>query len=379
MMPIGIIVMRWDDLVGNVIENRYPPEISVTEQTLMHVYSTHEYSGEMGLISLMVGSLNIASYFTGPDKGYYILLLMNLDEDPDVYEGGLADASRAILQAIEDESLEKILPDLYRRLAVYPSLNNEQQLTMTYQDEIKRKIISRLRDEGVVTKSELGIWLKDTFKEGFVDLDGVIIDLVKREIIKEASVKGMVSELIFLINDIVMLRIPPINLLANPEQKGLPEQLVSDYKAESKKFFTTYRLNEEDNVNIIEIFNNPQVYETLRLLRTAIVTKNDLEKLKKKGVDDIDDVLKKLWGLKLVNVFRDQQNVEYYALISDFHIELMFPKYQFQVIKAEYEQKSKANKVLIEYIKVLQDAYLTSRSTKKGKRKPKKTIKSKKS
>ena len=125
-------------------------------------------------------------------------------------------------------------------------------------------------------------------------------------------------------------------------------------------------------MNIIEVFNDPQVYETLRLLRTAIVTKNDLEKLKKKGVDDIEDVLKKLWGLQLVHVFRDEQNVEYYGLIGDFHIDLMFPKYQFQVIKSEYEQKSKANKVLIEYVKVLQDAYHNRKAAEKKAKKEKK-------
>ena len=371
-MPVGIIIMKWDDLVGNIIEHRYPTEINVSDQTLMHVYSTHEYSGEMGIISLMVGSLNIASYYTGPDKGYYILLLMNLDEDPDAYEGGLADASRTILQNIESGAIDKTLPDLYRRLAIYPTLSTEQQLAFTYQDEIKRKIIYRLREEGVVSKSELMIWLKDKFREGFVDLDGIIIDLVKREIIKEASVKGMLSELIFLINDIVMLRIPPLKILENPVERGIPEKLSEDYKTESKNFFSSYRPSEEDNLKIVEILNNPQIYEVIRLLRTAIATRNDLEKLKKKGIDDVDEVLNKLWETKLVHVFRDDQNVEYYGLICDFHVSLIFPKYQFQVIKKEYEQKSKANKVLIEYVKVLQDAYSTMKEARK------KTVKSRK-
>ncbi|MBN1801461.1 MAG: hypothetical protein JW891_08145, partial [Candidatus Lokiarchaeota archaeon] len=287
-MPFGIIVMKWDDLVGNMIVARYPPEVNVTDQTLMHVYSTHEYSGETGIISLMVGSLNIASYYMGPDKPYYVLLLMNLDEDTDAYEGGLADISRNILKSIEDDTLEIALPDLYRRLAVYPTLNLEQQLAMTYQDEVKRKIIDRLRVEGVVSKSELQVWLKDKFKQGFVNIDEVIIDLVKREMIKESSVKGMLSELIFLINDVVMLRVPPTKLLENPEQKGLPAKLSNEYLMESKKFFSNYVPSEEDNLKVVEGLNNPQVYETLRLLRTAIVTRNDLEKLKKKGVEDLD-------------------------------------------------------------------------------------------
>jgi len=112
---------------------------------------------------------------------------------------------------------------------------------------------------------------------------------------------------------------------------------------------------------------NPQAYEVLRLLRTAIVTKNDLEKLKKKGVEDIDDVLKSLWENQMIQVFRDDRNNEYYALISDFHIALIFPKYLLNVIKAEYDKKSKADQVLIEYLNVLENTYVNLKSATKSK------------
>jgi len=125
-MPVGLVVMKWDERVGTEILAKYPEEIIITDKTLMQVYSTHEYSGESGMISLMVGSLNIASYYTGPEKGYYILLLLNLDDDPDAYEGGLADASRIILQNLEDEGYVQLVPSLFRRLSVYPTLNEEQ-------------------------------------------------------------------------------------------------------------------------------------------------------------------------------------------------------------------------------------------------------------
>ena len=363
-MPVGLVVMKWDQRVGTEISAKYPEEINITDKTLMQVYSTHEYSGESGMISLMVGSLNIASYYTGPDKGYYILLLLNLDDDPDAYEGGLADASRMILQGIEDDSYLSLIPNLFRRLSVYPTLNTEQQLAITYQDEVKRMIINRLRDEGVVSKSELMVWLKDKYKAGFVDLEGILIDLIKRDIIKEASVKGMPSELIFFTHDLMMHRMPPVQLLSNPSQRGLPSQLAGDYKDECKKYFQTYRPSEQDNLRLINILNDPQVYETLRLLRTAIVTKNDLEKLKKKGVDDVDEVLKDLWDGQLIQVFQDEQNNEYYALLCDFNLRLIFPKYMTRIIKNEYETKSKADQVLIEYLKVLEDAYVTAKSAK---------------
>ncbi|MHA1191818.1 MAG: hypothetical protein ACTSP9_05920 [Promethearchaeota archaeon] len=352
-MPIGLVVMRWDERVGTEILAKYPEEIIVTDKTLMQVYSTHEYSGESGMISLMVGSLNIASYYTGPEKGYYILLLLNLDDDPDSYEGGLVDVSRIILQNLEDEAYVSLIPSLFQRLSVYPTLNNEQQLAITYQDEIKRMIINRLREEGVVSKSELMVWLKDKYRQGFVDLEGVLIELIKRELIKEASVKGMPSELIFLIHDILMLRIPPVQLLKDPADRGLPAQLAEDYRMEVKKFFQNYRPSEQDNLRVVDIVINPQVYETLRLLRTAIVTKNDLEKLKKKGVEDVDKVLKMLWEGQMIQVFQDEMNNEYYALLSDFHVDLIFPKYLLNIIN--------------EYLNVLEDAYMSVKSAPKSK------------
>ena len=366
-MPVGIVLMKWDERVGTEILAKYPEEITVSDKTLMQVYSTHEYSGESGMISLMVGSLNIASYYTGPEKGYYILLLLNLDDDPDAYEGGLADTSRIILQNLEDEAYLQLIPSLFRRLSVYPTLNAEQRLAMTYQDEIKRMIINRLREEGVVSKSELMVWLKDRYKQGFVDLDGVLIELIKREIIKEASVKGMPSELIFLTNDIIMMRIPPVQLLKDPADRGLPSQLVQDYRTETKKFFQNYRPSENDNLTIIDVLINPQVYETLRLLRTAIVTRNDLEKLKKKGVDDVDEVLKMLWESQMIQVFQDDRGNEYYALLSDFYVELIFPKYLINIIKEEYEKKSKADQVLIEYLNVLENTYVNLKAAAKSK------------
>ncbi len=356
-MPIGLVIMKWDDRAGTEILAKYPEEVVLTEKTLMQVYSTHEYSGESGMISLMVGSLNIASYYTGPEKGFYILLLLNLDDDPDSFEEGLIDISRIILGSIEDDAYLQMIPSLFQRLSVYPTLSTEQQLAITYQDEIKRMIIKRLRDEGVVSKSELMIWLKDRYKQGFIDVEGVLMELIKREIVKEASVKGMPSELIFLIKDVVLMRVPPVKILKDPSDRGLPTQLVENYKTDARNFFKNYRPSEGDNLRVLDILTNPQVYETLRLLRSAVVTKKDLAKLRKKGVEDLDDVLKMLWDTQMIQVFQDDKGNEYFALLSDFHLDLIFPKYLMNVIKTVYNQKSKADQVLIEYLTVLENSY----------------------
>ncbi|MFX1454557.1 MAG: hypothetical protein ACFFDB_04215 [Promethearchaeota archaeon] len=368
-MPVGLVIMKWDDRAGTEILTKYPEEIILTEKTLMQVYSTHEYSGESGMISLMIGSLNIASYYTGPDKNFYILLLLNLDDDPDAYEEGLIDVSRIILGNLEENAFLQMIPNLFQRLSVYPTLTDEQRLALTYQDELKRMIINRLRDEGVVSKSELMIWLKDRYKQGFIDVEGIIMELIKREIVKEASVKGMPSELIFLIKDVVVMRVPPMYILKDPANRGLPSQLVETYRSDVRNYFQNYRPSDGDNLRVLDIITNPQVYETLRLLRTAVVTKNSLEKLRKKGVEELDDVLKLLWDTQMIQVFQDERENEYYALLSDFHLTLVFPKYLMNVIKTVYDQKSKSDQVLIEYLNVLENTYSNLKAAKKEKAK----------
>lgn len=258
-----------------------------------------------------------------------------------------------------------MMPSFFQRLSVYPSLSDEEILSLNYQDEIKRMIIENLRDVGAITKSELMIWLRDKYVEGFIDIEATLLELLKRDIVKQVSVKGFPSELIFLTNDFFMLRVPPNKLFKDPANKGLPTQFLKEYREEITRYFQDYQPTLEDNLKIIDLLINPQTYETIRLLRTSIVTLQDLEKLKKKGVDDALSIIRSLWDNKMVKVFRDEKEIEYYALLSDFYMDLIFPKYLLSVIKTAYEQRSQPNRVLIEYLKSLEDTYFDLKSEEK--------------
>jgi hypothetical protein len=355
--PVGLALMRWNERIGTEIIAKYPEEVQISDKSLMQIYSTHEYTGDKGIVTLMDGALNLVSYYTGPEQGYYLLLLLDLNDDPDLYESGMVDILQTILRNLQEESYVQLLPSLFQRLSVYPSYNEEQMFYYTYQNDIKRIIIHYLQDDGVIAKSELTIWLKDMYKEGFVDIDSALTELMKMGIIKQVSIKGLPSELLFLIKDIYMLRIPPIHLLKEPKKRGLPPNVVKLYLSEVKKFYENYKPSKEDNLKVVELLSLPQVYETFKLLRTSIVTMQDLEKLRKKGVEDIYSVLKQLWDNNMVKVFHDDQNTEYYALLSDFYVDYIFPKYVTRIIQNAYEQKSKADKILIEYLKVLEQTY----------------------
>lgn len=159
-----------------------------------------------------------------------------------------------------------------------------------------------------------------------------------------------------------MIRRPPVKLLKNPVERGLPERFVEEYHIAVKNFFQKYRPSDEDNLKVLdEVIADPQVYEIMKLLKISIVTKNVLEKLRKKGVDDIDGGLKKLWDNQMIHVFQDTKGNEYYALLTEFYNSLVYPKYMLNTIIHQYNVKSKSEGVLIEYLNVLDDNY---RSTK---------------
>ncbi|MBY9007503.1 MAG: hypothetical protein KGD63_12165 [Candidatus Lokiarchaeota archaeon] len=354
-MPIGLIVMKWSSRLGAQILDKYPKEIQITDETLMQIYASHEYGGEGGIVSFFVRSLNITSFYAGPEKSIYVILLLNLEEDPDEYEDALINGSRLILKNLQNDSYKAMIPSIFQRISAYPKYNDEQKLSIIFNDEINRLIINRLREEGVFSKSELKIWLKDVYRGWVIDIDTILLDLIKKDIIKESSVKGTMSEMIFLLNDLIMLRRPPIELYNDPVQKGLPEQFIDDYRKQIKNFFEQYTPNEKDNLKILEIILDPEVYLVLKLLRKNMASRNMLEKLKARGVDDIDETLKKLYEAKMINVFQDKSQTEYYSLISDFYIGKIYPKYILNNIIQQYGVKSKSNEVLLEYLNVLQN------------------------
>jgi hypothetical protein len=362
-----MVIMRWNERTGAEIAGKYPDEIEVSEKTLMQVYSTHEYSGEPGMVSLMIGAVNVVSYFTGTEKSYYLVLLLTADEDPDAYEDGMADVARIILTNLENNAFKTLLPSLFQRLAVYPSLRPEQKLAMVWVDATKRKVIQRLQEEGAVSKSELAIWLKDIYQSGFVDIESIVASLVKENLVKGGTVKGMPSEVIFLTNDFMVARRPPVLLFNECASRGLPASLKEAYQNEVKSFFASYEPSEEDNAAILELLVNPEVYEALTLMRQAIVTRDDLEKLKKKGVEDVDLVLKVLWDSKMIAVLRDPQGNEYYGLKSDVLAQRFFPEYMVNVVRQNYKEKSKADAMLLEHLEILEEAY-RGKKEKEGKK-----------
>lgn len=357
-MPFGMIVMHWDDRMGADILAKYPKEASIEEKTLMQIYSQHEYSGDSGIVTLTSGAMNIASYYTGPEDAIYIILLLSSQEDGEVYEDGLADITQQITANRFTESFENLLPSLFQRLSVYPTLNEEQKLAIIFGSTTKRAIIKRLREDVAVSKSELNIWLKDQYREGFFDIENELNTLIKNGIVKVLSIQGQPSDMVFLLEDILTLRIPPKELLKDPVDHHLPESLKSSYFTEVKSFFSNYKPTDEDNIALCDnVFLDPQSYEVYKLLKQAMVTRNDVEKLRKKGVEDVDKTLRNLWEQKLLITLQDGHGNEYYCLCAEIVLKKIYPEYHIDTIKHQYQTRSQNSIVLREALGIIKDRY----------------------
>ncbi|MHA1519882.1 MAG: hypothetical protein ACTSRK_06830 [Promethearchaeota archaeon] len=352
-MPLGIVVMNWNDRSGVDIIAKFPEDYYIDNKIMLQVFSQHEYTGEAGFMAIMSENLNLASYFAGHTHQIYVVLFLTEQEDGNLFEDGLAEVARAVLMNREDEKLQEIIETQYHRLSIYPRLTKEQNLALIFNNDIKRAIISRLQEEGILLKSEMDVWIRDQFKQSDLDTNTIINSMLKANIGKMGSVQGYSDDLLFMIGDIMITRKPP-KFFKNPTDYHCPESLKSTYLHNIRTFFLDYFPTEADNLNIInKIILDPVNSTVLDLLRLAIVTRSDLEKLKMKGVDNIQKAIEDFQNLNLITILKDSKGIEYFGLISDFELRPFLPKYMLNLIRKNYMVKRHNNHALIAHLEFL--------------------------
>ncbi|MHA1681096.1 MAG: hypothetical protein ACTSUE_08815 [Promethearchaeota archaeon] len=283
-----------------------------------------------------------------------------MDEEGEVYEDAMVDAGNIIIESINHDTIDIILSSLYHRISLYPKLNPEQLLALLYTSQIKRHILSRLEYDGTINTGELNIWLKEVTGTSFIDIDAEIMRLAKYDLIKQATIKGFPTEVIFLMNVLFITRVPPKTIITEAKQRGMPDELLEQYKQQVTEFFKTYIPIQEDNQEICEIITEPACYEVLKLLRTSVVTSETLEKLKKKGVDDIKGTLDRMKKADMVIEMRASSGVVYFAIKSDVRVQKVFPEYLINTTRQAHMDQIKSPIVLLEHLKLLKENYLES-------------------
>ncbi len=123
-MPVGILVIRWDNEIGPINEGFYPETLKITNNLLTQVYSSHRYQSlKPGFASISLKNNKIVSFFSGVGdmhisvENYVVALLLRRDEKPHLYREILKKIAAEILDKIPDGKFLEILPNLYKELA----------------------------------------------------------------------------------------------------------------------------------------------------------------------------------------------------------------------------------------------------------------------
>ncbi|TXT63234.1 MAG: hypothetical protein BAJALOKI3v1_410030 [Promethearchaeota archaeon] len=123
-MPVGILVIKWDNEVGPINEGFYPDNLKITNNLLTQVYSSHRYQSlKPGFASISLKNNKVVSFFSGVGddaisvENYVVALLLRRDEKPQKYREILKKIAASILDKIEDGEFRDVLPDLYEDLA----------------------------------------------------------------------------------------------------------------------------------------------------------------------------------------------------------------------------------------------------------------------
>ncbi|MHA1234808.1 MAG: hypothetical protein ACTSQL_06950 [Promethearchaeota archaeon] len=123
-MPVGILIIRWDNEIGPINEGFYPENLKITNNLLTQVYSSHRYQSlKPGFASISLKNNKVVSFFSGVGddhisvENYVVALLLRRDEKPSKYREILKTIAAEILDQTQDTKFLKLLPNLYKELA----------------------------------------------------------------------------------------------------------------------------------------------------------------------------------------------------------------------------------------------------------------------
>ena len=359
-MPIGICLWEWDSRSGAEILGTWPRDVKLENKTLMQLYSQHLYSAKADIVSMYVGSLNVLSIWTGSIHNYFLTILLRQDEDPEDFSDIISDTMYYLVPYIQKDIFKPILPSIYQRFKEYPNANFEQRRAILYSNELNRAILNALQEEGIFYKDELKIWLEDSLKKKAFNYEMAIERLSHNDLIKVSSVKGVEGTYVFLINDIVLLRAPPIDLIQTFKAKG-DTKMNEDILSKIRNFFKYYEPSERDNLQILKFLSNLNYYKIIDFLRKTNATESTLKKLTIHGVDNVFTLINDLENLDIVDNVKNENEDLVYFLKSDIIIDKLTPTFMMRRLY-DMNHEGKKNPVLIQsYIKILKESFYENR------------------
>ncbi|MHA1268656.1 MAG: hypothetical protein ACTSPY_02610 [Candidatus Helarchaeota archaeon] len=365
----GILVTRWDDKLGIVVEGKYPPTLEISEDHMMRIFTTHAMGGgEAGFLSMMVENINIASYYTGlPKEGsnqYYIAIILDKDEseNPDVLEEPLIETVNNLLPQIKSPAFSEILRKNFFKIPQLIETTEEMRYANIFKNEKRTKALQKL-SYGATTLDEVQRWLSDQFDEEILDLENIFLPFEKNKMIKKFTVvlENDNSELdcIFLVKDVFVMR-APVEALYKMAKEGSNvemKKIFNNYIEEVESYFREYKLDDKDNAIIAEIMADPDLNYLVSKLKEKYYKKSEIPDLINKTPEETQALLDILKQNKVIIYFKDKMNEEYVFLLCDIQFPTFFPEYLIDAIRRRWMEKDIEQEVAIAHLELLKSMF----------------------
>ncbi|MHA1754526.1 MAG: hypothetical protein ACTSYR_03305 [Candidatus Odinarchaeia archaeon] len=360
-MPKGIVVIRWDDKIGTVLEAKFPDDLNITDEHIMRIFTTHALGdANPGFLSMRIEDLNVASYYSGNlpnEKGQFcISIILEIDEDAEAFEEILAEKAVDIIEVVGSPDFNKILMKSFEEITKSMELEAEQRFAMIFSDPVRLSILEKLT-EGSITKQELIDWIKENKGYEISDLNVVLAPFIKTNLIRTSFVEGIADECIFLVNDIYALRIPVEKLILKAKNGELQEELSDKYLNITTEFFKNYTPSPEDVTNLAKLFTDPDVYSTIKLLRSDTVLLEDFITESKLSDKEPDELIQKLEKNDLLKIIEDNYDKKWLFLISDLKFITFFPEYMIDVIREKWNEGLIDQNLAIRHLELLKESF----------------------
>jgi DNA-binding MarR family transcriptional regulator len=362
-LPQGIVVVKWDEAEGTILESKFPNTVEISSDEMMRIFTSHAMGeGKPGFLAMKIGSLNIASYYTGLAlRGmpqHYVAILLAEDEDATVFEGPLTETSTELMQKVGSDNFPTFLEEAYKKLIDYLTLTDEQMTALMIKDPRRRLLLQRLTT-GALSKVEAKESLEEELKTEIVNIDLLIDPLVKMGLVKKAIVEGIPSESLFLLSDIFAVRLPPDTSVLRALRGRIPENLAVKYEQQEAKFFEKYKVHEEDPEAVANILTNPIQYKVIQSLRTSVLTARELAASLKLDNDVVENALKALRKLDVVSEVSDRSGNRYMVLKNNPTFLKFFPEYMVNVTRQKWASGMLEDSIARKHLELLKETYVS--------------------
>lgn len=372
-MPRGMIAARWDDRMGVTIEAAHPTEIenALEHDDLLTVFSTHAISEKSGVLAMRIKRLNIVSYYSGLPEGeqteqYFVVVILEQDEDPNSYEERLTEVSKLIISAIDKPGFADLMSQFYDQLVKMEKITEEQRYAFIFRDRIRRLLLRKLAG-GPMTKEGLAKWISKEIDKEITDIDGLLAPLAKTDLITEVNIskgKKVSLEYVFLMRDVAVIRVPNVDIFMAARAGQMAEDIREKYIEEVEKFFKEYRISSDDAGVLGEIASNPDTYDIVNALRSEYVTRAELPMKLPRDIPNLEKVLKEMAEQNIITAIKDKKGRIWVFLLSDIKFPTFFPEYMIDVIRRRWKEGTIAKEIALKHLELLRAEYIATEAPK---------------